>query len=525
MECTCVRYTELPHATRLFIDLIYHPDRVRAFYPWPPTDPQSFVSAAAQIRFDPKQRAALVAALRELNGDSPNLELLAREGTVAVVTGQQIGLFSGPAYTIYKALTAAKLAHNLNGRGIPAVPIFWLATEDHDFAEISRAWIFDSEHQAIELSIDGPAETNQPVGGIPITSAPIERLRESLASFPFGGEVSDRVAQAYLPGRTLGAAFGQLLSDLLRSFDIPRIDPMQPCVRRLAAPLLREAVGRAPELTRMVLERNRELAAAGYHAQVHVEEQTSFFFFLENGRRLGLLRRNGEYLAPGRRFPAEELMERAEQVSPNALLRPVVQDFLLPTIAYVGGPAELAYLAQSEAIYRALLGRMPVALHRAGFTLLDQHSARLMNRYGLTLRDFFQSEHLFRQQMAAKLVPPELAGTMDETAGAASSAITRLAMELTRFDPTLSKAVTRSREKIEYQISRIRRKVALQTMARNERAARDASQLCGLVFPRRHLQERLYSILPFVAQHGFELIHQLYENVHLDCPDHQLLVI
>src|SRR5580704_7015519 len=125
MECTCVRHTDLPHASKLFADLVYHPDRVRAFYPLPPQNPESYVAAARQVNLSAERRAALVSALREQNGPSASLDLLAKPDTVAVVTGQQVGLFSGPAYTIYKALTAARLARELTGQGIPAVPVFW----------------------------------------------------------------------------------------------------------------------------------------------------------------------------------------------------------------------------------------------------------------------------------------------------------------------------------------------------------------------------------------------------------------
>ena len=173
------------------------------------------------------------------------------------------------------------------------------------------------------------------------------------------------------------------------------------------------------ELTQQMLERNRDLIAAGYHAQVHVEEQTSFVFLLENGKRLTLRRNGQDYAQNGRRFSTEELMERAASLSPNALLRPVVQDSMLPTVAYIIGPAEAAYLAQSEVLYRTVLGRMPVVVPRTGFTILDHHSDKLMDRYGLSLPDFFQGEDVLRERIATKLVPPALSGAHWRDAGKA----------------------------------------------------------------------------------------------------------
>lgn len=524
MECTCIRHTELPHASKLFTDQVYHPERVRSFYPYPPYDPSSYPAAAARVELSAERRAALVSVLRRQNGPSPSLERLAQPGAVAVATGQQVGLFSGPAYTIYKALTAAKLARHLTAQGIPAVPVFWLATEDHDFAEINHCWTFDAEHRPTKLVLNGSLASNQPVGEVRITATPIDALRECLRAFPFGEEVAAQVADAYRPGRTLGEAFGALLKSLLASLDILQIDPMSPAVRELAARTICSALAQAPELKRLVLERNRELAAAGYHAQVHVEEETSFFFLLEHGRRLTLRQQNGDYLAQGRRFSTAELMDRAQELSPNALLRPVVQDSILPTAAYVGGPAELAYLAQAEVMYRTILGRMPVALHRSGFTLLDQRARKLMSRYQLSLADFFHGEDVLRQRLSAALIPPPLAGAMEQTRSAVSQAIARLETELAGFDPTLQKASLKSRAKMEYQLSRIERKVARETLIRDQKASRDASYLYGLIYPHKHLQERLYSILPFLAKHGLELIDRLYEHVRLDCPDHQLVV-
>src|SRR5579872_998180 len=323
MECTCIRHTELPHTTKLFADLIYHPERVRAFYPYPPYESESFAAAARQIHLSAERRAALVWVLRAQNGPSASLEKLAQPGTVAVVTGQQVGLFSGPAYTVYKALTAAKLASQLTERGIPAVPVFWLATEDHDFAEVNHEWVFDAQHRPVKLAIDNTAGPNQPVGEIRLGSVPVDELRAALREFPFGAEAADQVAMAYRPGRTMGEAFGALLRDLLGKYDILQIDPMAPGVRELAAPLIRSAIERAPELKQLVMERNRQLNAAGYHAQVHVEDDTSFFFLLENGRRLALRKQNGNYLSQDARYSPADLMERATRISPNALLRPV----------------------------------------------------------------------------------------------------------------------------------------------------------------------------------------------------------
>jgi bacillithiol biosynthesis cysteine-adding enzyme BshC len=521
MECTCIRQTELPGTSRLFADLVYHPDRVTAFY----SSPRTFAEAAAEIDFPDERRAALVAALLEINGPSPELDLLARPGTVAVVTGQQVGLFSGPAYTVFKALSAVKLARQLSSEGIPAVPVFWLATEDHDLAEVNHAWVFDRDFTPAKVAVAPAAQAGQPVGTIELGSVPIEELRTALAGLPFADEVVASVAAAYSAGATMGRAFGALLKEILKDYPVLFIDPMSPAVRRLGAPMICKALDAGVELTQALLARNKELEKAGYHAQVHIEESTSLFFLIEDGKRLALRRNQGEYQQQGHRFSAADLKARAQEISPNALLRPVVEDFMLPTVAYIGGPAELAYFAQSQVLYSRLLGRQPIPLPRAGFTLLDHHSAKLMARYDLHIPDFFAGEAALREKAAGKLIPPGLKALMAETRATTSRSLERLKAELVAFDSTLAKALNRSRRKIEYQLEKTERKIARQTILRDRRATADANALNNLIYPHKHLQERLYSILPFLAKHGPTLVDAVYEHIHPDCPDHKFLTL
>jgi len=524
MHCSCVRHSDLPHTSALFADVLYHPDRAARFYRYPFRDLEDYRKSAAAIRFTAEQRQRLVAALREANPESRTLERLARPETVAVVTGQQVGLFSGPSYTLYKVLHAIKLAEWLTGQGISAVPLFWLATEDHDFAEVNHAWVFDRRHTPVKLEMRRTASA-QPVGGVTLSNPPVRELRTALQGMPFGDEVADLAEDTYRSGNTMGRAFSELLRRLLMRFDVPQVDPMLPEFRQLAAPAIRVAAEQGAGLTARVLERNRQLQAAGYHSQVHVEEHTAFFFLLENGKRLALRRNGSEYVLNGRRFSLDELAARADSLSPNALLRPVVQDSVLPTVAYIGGPAEVAYLAQSETLYEAILGRMPLAIPRTGFTILDSHSEKLMKRYGLSLSDFFHGEDALREDVAARLAPPSLAAAMGEAATAVDGAIGRLRLEMASFDPTLAVALDRSARKMRYQLDKVERKAGREALRRDARAAADAASLYGLIYPERHLQERLYSILPFLAKHGLDLVDQVYEAIQLDCVDHRLMVV
>lgn len=525
MECSCVRQTELPHTSKLFSDLVYNFDRVRDLYPWQPNSLDA-IAEAARFEFPDDRRAAIVRALAPLNPANPSLEKLARRGVAAIVTGQQVGLFSGPAYTVYKALTAIRIARELESRGVPAVPVFWLATEDHDLAEVDHAWVFGGNHRPAKLQARGPANNgSRPVGGVVLEDTPLEGLRDALAGLPFAEEAYALVERAYQPGASMGQAFANIVRELFAPYGLLLIDPMDSGVRAVAAPFMAEAVAKMPELVDALIARSGELTARGYHAQVLVDKQTSLAFLLEGGHRTSLRHSGGEFVAPHRKWTAAELASHAAELSPNALLRPVLQDYLLPTAAYVGGPAELAYLAQSRVLYEKLLGRQPVAFPRAGFTLLDERSAKRMRRYELQLTGLFTDDQSLQTAMSARLVPNELRESLAATEQSVARSLDSLSADLGRFDVSLNGALSTSRRKIEYQLGKIRRKTASQIMARDAQASTDAQTLSGLIYPEKHLQERLYSIVPFLAKFGPGLIADLYSQVAIESPDHRVLTL
>jgi len=519
MDPACLRHTEIPGTSRLFADFSYHFDRVSRFYSHNPQHRESYAAAAREIRYPDDRRAAITRVLEAQNPGNPLVKRFAQTGTVAVLTGQQVGLFSGPAYTIYKALTAARLAEDLNASGIPAVPIFWMATEDHDFAEVDNVWIFDSTHHPIQLKTEAPAAwqgKQRPAGGFPVERPPIAELRKALAGFAYGEEVAALVAAAYQPGVTMGAGFRALLVKLLGKVGMLVVDPLDPQLRAVGAPFMADALAAAPELKSSLLARNKELAAAGYHAQVNVEENTSLFFLLENGERVTLRKKDAEFA---------DLRDRAADVSPNALLRPVWQDYLFPTVAYVGGPGELAYFAQSQVIYDRLLGRMPVAVSRASLTLLDARAAKLLARYGLALTDTLVPEEALKERIAHALIPKTVASLFAETSGEITRRLDLLGSGLETFDPTLAAALGKSRAKVLYQLGKLRKKTERETLRRDARASEEARYLSSLLYPHRHMQERFYSMLPFLAQHGLDLVDRLYEVVQVDCPDHRVVTL
>jgi bacillithiol synthase len=522
MECSCIRQTQLPGTTKLFGDYLYRFGAVREFYGRDFSDPEAVTSAAKAIRFPDERREAIARALREQNGDCATVRKLAEPGTVAVVTGQQVGLFSGPAYTIFKALTAVKLAEHLNEQGIPAVPIFWLATEDHDLAEVDHVWVFNEHATPAKLSIESAVANGGPVGGIVPAETPLAELRAALGELPFAEEVATKIAAAYGPGVALGSAFRSLLQDVLKGCGLVYLDPLAPAVREIAAGFLAEAAERAPELVSALRERDHALTAAGYHTQVHIDDDTSLLFLIGEHRRIPLRWKDGQFVARDHSYNAREMRDQAERLSPNALLRPVMQDYLLPTAAYIGGPAETAYMAQSQVLYEKLLGRMPVIFPRNSFTLLDARATKLLERFELCVPQILDHEEKVKSAIAGRLVPPSLSEAVAARRSEIAGSLEELQASLRAFDPTLESATKKSTSKMMYQVEKLSQKTAREIMRRDERASQDATYLMNLIYPHGHLQERIYSIVPFLAKHGLDLPKRLLAQTQLACPDHMV---
>lgn len=508
----CIRHTELPGASRLFKDLLYNFPKVAAFFQHDPSSPDSFAAARQAIQYPDSRRAQVAAALAEINPPSASLDLFAQPGTAAVLTGQQVGLYGGPVYTLYKALSAIVLAKQLTENGHPTVPIFWLATEDHDVEEIRSAHLWGQTITAEAASDGRPAGLHQ-LQGLPDTKL-------------FGPIIQALADRHYRNGKTFGQSFLGLLQELLSPLGLLFADPLHPSLRAAGAEFLSQAAAAAPSLVDALAERTQALEQAGYHAQVFYDPKQTSLFFRFNGEQRQQLKFDGKLYSNGKQtWTPAELAAQGPQLSPNALLRPVWQDWLFPTVALYGGPGELAYFAQSEVLYRELLGRMPVALPRSFFTIVDPKSESILNRYRLRCQDVLAEEEQVRDAIAKRLIPPPLLATLEETEQRVERAFRDLDAQLSQFDPTLVDASSRSQSKIRYQFQRNKAKIVREVLRKNEQAKRQAAHLSHRLAPSGHLQERHYCLLSMLDEYGLDFIPTILDNIHTDCHDHHVLVL
>jgi bacillithiol biosynthesis cysteine-adding enzyme BshC len=520
MRFECLGPQEVPRLSRLTASYLADFPRVSSYFEHPPT-PEGLEAAAAQARKGAASPAALVSALRPLNDRlgcdasvGRNLEHLAA-GAVAVVAGQQTGLFTGPAYTLYKALTAIRAAHDLTARGIEAVPVFWLASEDHDLAEVDHCdWPTREGLERIELPHAADVE-GRPVGEITLGPAAEAALASALAGLdgPAAEPIASALRASYTPSDTYSSAFGKLLARLFAGRGLILLDPHEPAVASLAVPVMQKALRENSAIVAALLKRDRELDRAGFHVQVKVTDTATLLFVKVDGRRVPLRARNSSFYAGARTFTLDELLSLAQRapgdLSPSALLRPIVQDFLLPTAACVVGPAELAYFAQSEVVYRLLLGRMPAVLPRAGFTLIEPHVARLLRKYGLNVRDVLRGRQHLRHKLERESVPHALSRQMTLGERNLRRYLARIRKPLRKLDSTLAGALDTSERKMLYQLEKLRTRAGRaadrreQLLDHHERVLREA------LAPHHGLQERALCALPILARHGLTVLDQL----------------
>jgi len=492
---------------------------VSRFYAHPPTL-DAVKQVASRLEFPAERRREVAAILREQNAALGagaaavrNLEKL-EHGAVAVVSGQQVGLFGGPAYAVYKALTAIQLAEELSEAGIPAVPIFWMATEDHDLDEVRHVTWFDSgKLTRFELAPEGAA--GRPVGHVRLGPAISENVKRAVAllSGPASETISQFLEQSYQPQETYGRAFGKLFAQLFAEQGLILLDPLDARLHRLAAPLYKKAIEDRDQLNEKLLQRGKELESAGYDVQVKVTAKSTVLFTIRDGVRQPVAASNAHLQSGEARWTREEALRLAdtapETFSANALFRPVVQDYLLPTAAYLGGPAEIAYFAQSSVIYEHLLGRMPVILPRAGFTILDAKAEKLLQKYGLCIENLWAGPQELRRKMESVSVPDTLAENFDRDKSRMESTLAELGTQIETLDATLAGAVQTARNKISFQLEKLRRKTGRALDQKSGLLAEHEQFLENLLYPDKQLQSRELCFLPFLARWGMEGLTEL----------------
>jgi bacillithiol biosynthesis cysteine-adding enzyme BshC len=521
-----------PGLSRLYADFCAGEPALERFF--------SFVPMHADWQAAPPRPAHWIELVDVLAAQNPaaNVDAL-RSGAGVVVTGQQVGLFGGPLFTPLKAATAIARSRVATDAGKPHQAVFWLATEDHDFAEINHV-TFPSRRELKKLVYAASPAAPVPVGGVVLddTIAPlIDQAWELIGS----SDAMDALAEAYKPGRTFAQAFAEFYGKVFAAQGLLIFDAAGREVHRLGASVLRAGLEQADEIHAALEERNRDLVTAGYHAQVAVAPGSSLLFLIDekSGARISLKRTppsaqepQGLWQAGRERYTTADLvgiLEAApERISPSALLRPLFQDFLLGNSLTIGGPAEIAYFAQSAVVYQRIKvrpnGRMTPAEPRFSATLIEPQIAELLRKHELTLdRIFGETEDSLTQLLAARAIPIEGKRKLAAAGNALDAELTPLLEWMRALDAGLGSSAETAASKMRYQMNRLRRLAANFQIQKEESIRRHAEAISRALYPGGVLQERLHGAAYYFGRYGFDLAEQLTAQAVENCTGHTSL--
>ncbi len=529
-----------PWIRRLAADYAYDFRAVAPFFAGDPADRAAWADAIARTQAHNRRRdeiAALIGAAQRRRGAPPAAieagRRLADPRTVAVLTGQQAGLFGGPLFTLLKALTALKLAEQVSrDHGVPAVAVFWIDAEDHDWEEVRACSVYDEELGLQRVAL--PARTAvdpAPVATVRLDgsiTAALDDLARLLPATDFRASLVADLRAIYAPGVGMADAFGRWLEHVLGRRGLIVYDASDPASKPLASGVFARELAAPGETARLAALAGSDLTARGYHAQVHAHDDSVALFYLEGGRR-AIHQQHGDFLVGDQTYPSavlrQQAAERPAAFSPNVLLRPIVQDTLFPTICYVAGPNELAYLGQLRGVYDHFGVPMPLMYPRATATLLDSAAVRFLSRYKLPLEALQAQDEAALNELLATQIPQVVEDSFGEAARAIDAEMTRLVQAMPALDPTLEGAAKATLGRMQHDLQTLHGKMIQAAKRRDETLRRQFIHARALAFPGGHAQERTVGFVSFLNEYGPALVERLDEELPLDMGRHWIVTI
>ncbi len=542
-----ITFTELPledvGLSKLFLHYVTQYNLLNDFYNGNFQDTADWQKIISLVGNRHINRTKLVQILLSQNRDFQcgvktlaNIDLLLNDNTFAIITGQQVGFFGGPLYTLYKTVTAIQLAETLSNKypDYNFVPIFWLESEDHDYQEVSALSIINKSNELFTLSYENQlirSTKNAPVGNIKIDES-IKSVFESLSSQLIATEFTPKIMElfstAYMPGTTFTKAFVYLFNVLLEDSGLIFFDPSDIQSKQLLQPVFEYELGNISKTSQLLITQSDTLEQH-YHAQVK-PRAVNLFFYYNNGRYAIEPKENGFFLKGTRqKFKTEEMMDfvktRPDLFSPNVVLRPICQDTLFPTVAYVAGPSEIAYFAQLKLIYEDFKIPMPIIYPRASITILEERPLEIIKKYGLELKELFQEKELIKKKVITRISDINIDEIFSGVESNVKGNIETLKNTLERIDPTLIPALNHTVQRIEHSIHILKNKTDAAHQRLNDTAIRQLERVYTLVYPGSQLQERKLNILYFMNKYGPEFTRWLYNEMSFDVFQHQVIVL
>jgi bacillithiol biosynthesis cysteine-adding enzyme BshC len=526
----------LPGISRLAADYAYDFKAVAPFFSGDPADRAAWTRAIATAQAGSPRRkdvAAIISAQQQRRDAPPRAvdagRTLADPRTVAVVTGQQAGLFGGPLYTLLKALSAIKLAEQIaREHQVPVVPIFWIEGEDHDWDEVRSCTVFDDSLTPRTVTLPSELMLEPcPVASVRLDdsiAAALDELERILPPTEFRSTVMSDLRAIYAPGSGMADGFGRWMERILGQHGLIVFDASDPDAKPLAGSVFTRELSTPGGTMTRVKRTGADLEGRGYHAQVQPQEDAVALFVLDGGRQ-SIRRQNGQLLVGEHAALVEEAAENPAGFSQNVLLRPIVQDTLFPTACYVAGPNELAYLAQLKTVYEYFGLTMPLIAPRASATLVDSGALKFLAKSQLPLEALQAQDEAALNALLASQIPPHVDASLAAASEAVAEKMEAVIQAMPAVDPTLEGAAKSTLGKMQHDLQSLRGKMILAAKRRDETLRRQFQRTQALAYPNGHPQEREIGFVSFLNQYGPALVERLLAELPLGSGTHWVMTI
>jgi bacillithiol biosynthesis cysteine-adding enzyme BshC len=535
-----IELRRLPWIRPLVADQTTRFDTVRTLFAGNPADPGAWRDTIRRVSAAHKQRDGIAAVIeRQLvsrNAPQPALAaagILRDPASVAVVTGQQAGVFGGPFYTLLKAVTAIQLARRVRDEyGTPAVPVFWVEAEDHDWDEVRTASVLDRDFELRTVALAPVAGAGlQPMSALPLSAdvdQTIAMLEATLPQTEFSPAVIEALRRCYAPGVSVSRSCARWLDELLGAQGLVVFESSDTAAKPLVADLFAAELRSAGQTTRLVRDGGAAMSALGHAPQLDPSDDVVNLFYLDdNGRRP--IKRDGDRFVIGGDTvrPQADLIAEAgshpERFSPNVVMRPLVQDRLLPTACYVAGPAELAYQAQIGGVYEAFGMEAPLLQSRASITVLDSGCSRFLERHSLPFEALQPNDESTLNRLLEQQLPPSVDRLLQESLQYFTGQTNALRDAVAGIDPTLTGTVDTTASKIADTLKTLQNKIVQACKRKDETLRRQFVRARSLTFPGGAPQERVLNVAFFANRYGLDIGARLIDILPTDTSKHYLV--
>lgn len=539
-----INFCDIPGHQNLFLDYLYEFENVKKYYKKNFRDDDEYKKIITKLSSSPRDHKYQLTEILKgqyegLNASKNtfgNIQALSSPNTFAVATGQQLGIFAGPLYTFYKIITAIKLSVSLKEK-FPEynfIPLFWMPGDDHDFEEIKSVSLIDQTNNLNSISYDDGLEHDINRGGVGELklNAGINRtlagLEDSLRKTEFTNELLNMLKDCYQEGKTIKEAFKKLIMNFFDDYGLVIFDPQPKDAKELLKELFKFEIENFRTTSKTLVETSANIEEV-YHSQVKVRAIN--LFYSEGDGRYLIEPFENEFKLKGKRkkFSKVELLsvidEHPEYFSPNVMLRPICQDYLFPTIAYVGGPGEISYFAQAIPLYDIYKVEQPLIYPRSSLTIIEKNISNIFEKYDIIFNDLFLEYDRLSKKAVSKFSDFNFDDIFQSAKDNITASFNNLQQQISAIDPTLSSPIQASRDKALQNLDSLKTKAESAQVNKHEAVLRQVSKAVNIAYPNSNLQERELNFIYFANKYGPDFINKLYKEIAIGKFEHQTLEI